>query len=53
MTILRQKVIGIGKILIKLKLGLTIEVQDVGCQTCQKIYYCWANQPKMVLSLNL
>jgi hypothetical protein len=29
MTILRQEPIGIGKVLIKLKLGLTIEVQDV------------------------
>jgi hypothetical protein len=23
------------------------------CRTCQKNYYCWANQPKMVLSSNL
>jgi hypothetical protein len=30
MTILRQETIGIGKVLIKLKLGLTIEVEDVG-----------------------
>jgi hypothetical protein len=30
MTILKQETIGIGIFLIKFKLGLTIEVQDVG-----------------------
>jgi hypothetical protein len=30
MTIVRQETIGIGKVLIKLKLSITIEVQDVG-----------------------
>jgi len=30
MVYVRDEIIGIGKVLIKLKLGLTIEVQDVG-----------------------